>query len=237
MDLKKTISKLIPRFIQDYRVKQSVHAGLRSYSQHGEDLILDSLFLRLGIQQPDYLDIGAYHPFHLSNTALFYRKGCRGMVVDANPDFANDFKKWRPKDHILVSGVGPQPGRMVFYSFENATLNTFSEAEKDRILHEKLSLLKQEQEVNILTLNQIVDQHLNGKFPALLSLDVEGLDAAIISTTSFDNSFPVLICIETNGLAGEHEPEAMRRLLEAKGYRQLAETGINSIFQHRSTLS
>ena len=236
MDLKKLISSIIPRPIQDWRVRQSVRRGLRSYSQHGEDLILDSLFVRMGIQQPDYLDIGAYHPYHLSNTALFYRKGCRGTVVDANPEFVDEFKKWRPGDQLLLSGVGPSPGQMRFFIFENSTLNTFSEEEKVRIVSHGLSRLVSEIDLQIMTLNQLVDRHLGSNFPHLLSLDVEGMDKEILLSTSFDQSFPLLICVETNGLSGSEEPSAFRNIMEGKGYKQIADTGINSIFQHYSTL-
>ena len=43
-----------------------------SYSQFGEDMLLNFYFLRQ--QQGFYIDIGAYHPIHLSNTYHFYKK-------------------------------------------------------------------------------------------------------------------------------------------------------------------
>ncbi|MFM6249337.1 MAG: hypothetical protein ACKPEQ_09345, partial [Dolichospermum sp.] len=56
-----------------------------SYSQCGEDLIINFIFNNLGIINPSYLDIGAHHPTYLSNTYSFYRKGCQGVCVEPDP--------------------------------------------------------------------------------------------------------------------------------------------------------
>ena len=50
-----------------------------SYSQSGEDLIVKHIFENLGVKKPSYLDIGAYHPFHLNNTVIFYLSGSHGI--------------------------------------------------------------------------------------------------------------------------------------------------------------
>jgi hypothetical protein len=54
--------------------------GGRTYAQHGDDLAIINLFNCLRIRQPSYLDIGAHHPFHLSNTALLYQRGSAGST-------------------------------------------------------------------------------------------------------------------------------------------------------------
>ena len=55
-----------------------------SYSQQGESLIVESICACArdpGIQDPSYLDIGAADPTWINNTYLFYRKGCRGVLI------------------------------------------------------------------------------------------------------------------------------------------------------------
>jgi hypothetical protein len=71
------------------------HARL-SYSQSGEDMILDTIFYN----QPKgtYIDIGANNPYVQSNTHFFYKKGWRGINIDALPGSMNKFRKVRPKD-------------------------------------------------------------------------------------------------------------------------------------------
>jgi hypothetical protein len=56
-----------------------------SYSQSGEDVIVDFIFQILKIQKPSYLDVGAHHPSYLSNTYLFYQKGCQGVCIEPDP--------------------------------------------------------------------------------------------------------------------------------------------------------
>lgn len=53
-----------------------------SYSQYGEDLIIEQYFNKIKINKGTYLDIGSFHPIWLSNTNLFYKKGWFGYCVD-----------------------------------------------------------------------------------------------------------------------------------------------------------
>ena len=63
-----------------------------SYSQCGEDLIMNFIFNNLRIEKPSYIDIGAHHPFWLSNTFFFYKKGSKGINIEAN-DYTNILKQ------------------------------------------------------------------------------------------------------------------------------------------------
>ena len=59
-----------------------------SFSQNGEDLLIQAALAMLGIKNPksmSYLDIGANHPFSLSNTYKFYREGGSGILVEPDP--------------------------------------------------------------------------------------------------------------------------------------------------------
>jgi hypothetical protein len=57
----------------------------KSFSQSGEDLIIDFIFNALGISRPSYIDIGAHHPYYLNNTAIFYLRGARGINIEPDP--------------------------------------------------------------------------------------------------------------------------------------------------------
>ena len=76
----------------------------KSYSQCGEDIIVDYIFNLRGITYPTYIDIGANDPYYLSNTALFYDKGCRGINIEPNPAMVESFGKSRPADINLNIG-------------------------------------------------------------------------------------------------------------------------------------
>ena len=55
--------------------------GPQTYAQGGEDLVLLNIFARLGIARPTWLDIGAHHPWRISNTALLYARGWRSRCI------------------------------------------------------------------------------------------------------------------------------------------------------------
>ena len=65
--------------------------GINSFSQEGEDLILNELFKNSS--KGIYIDIGAFDPWRFSNTAFFYSKGWCGLNVDARPGFKALFDK------------------------------------------------------------------------------------------------------------------------------------------------
>jgi len=62
-----------------------------SYSQMGEDIIMQYILRAIGMKSWTWLDIGAYDPDVLSNTALWYKNGMRGINVEANPKLILNF--------------------------------------------------------------------------------------------------------------------------------------------------
>jgi len=57
-----------------------IKPAVKSYSQKGEDILVDCYFERSSDKY--YLDIGCFHPIWVSNTYLFHKKGWSGSVVD-----------------------------------------------------------------------------------------------------------------------------------------------------------
>ena len=78
-----------------------------AWSENGEDLIVESICRILERPGPTYLDIGAADPTANSNTYLFYRKGCRGVLVEPNPSLCKRLAAVRPGDTVLNVGIGP----------------------------------------------------------------------------------------------------------------------------------
>ena len=58
------------------------------------------------IQDQFYLDIGAYHPIHKSNTLALYAQGWQGINVEASPSRINSFFFLRAGDVNLNTAVG-----------------------------------------------------------------------------------------------------------------------------------
>jgi len=211
-----------------------------SYAQYGEDLIIFSIFREhLNIQKPSYIDIGAHHPFHLSNSALFYKFGCNGVNIEANPDLIEDFHKYRPNDKNLNIGISPEKNdTLPFYIMEQAELNTFIK-EQAESLDRKGFPIKKVVNIQCYTLKYIIDNYCNGTFPDFLSLDVEGLDEYIFEHYDFSGTRPKIICVENlnNDDGRLYKIEKIRDILSNNNYVLIADTFLNDIFVDKSLIN
>jgi FkbM family methyltransferase len=198
--------------------------GGRTYAQHGDDLAVLNIFHRLGIEKPSYLDVGAYHPFDLSNTALLYERGSRGINVEPNEAQHALFVQHRPDDINLCVGVAPFVGRLPFYhvdadpgrfTFDVATAAT-------------LGVVKSV-EMPVMTLNDIVAGHANGIWPDLLSVDIEGLDVDVLKTADFTHHPPKVALVEADCGTGDASHD-LAEIMNAKGFMLHSWCGSNMLF-------
>lgn len=205
--------------------------GHISYSQHFEDGMLLNIFDLIGIVKPSYLDIGAHHPEIISNTKLLYDRGSRGVNVEANPNLISEFNRLRPEDKNLNIGVGVTSGESVFYMYSDTSgRNTFSFQETKTL--EGVLEVRKTMKLPVLTLNQIVTKYCDGKFPDLLSCDIEGFDYAVLSTTEFGRVGPKVIIVETR----RDEHNQMVHMLNRKSYFLHCRMGENLIFVYMDYL-
>lgn len=201
--------------------------GHISYSQNGEDLVLLNLFRNLGIDKPSYLDLGAHHPTTISNTALMYSRGCRGVNIEANPNLIGDFYKERPEDKNVCVGVADKEDDLAFFTFdERSGRNTFSEKEAIRFAELYAMPVKDIHLIACKTLNQIVDEYCGGIFPDFLNCDLEGLDFDVLSVTDFSKSRPKIICVEVSKL----DLALIHDLMISNSFIPLEKMGDNVIF-------
>jgi FkbM family methyltransferase len=204
-----------------------------SFSQCGEDLIVQYIFNSIGIKNPSYIDIGAHHPFYLNNTAIFSLTGSIGVNIEADPKLINRFRKLRQRDLNLNVGITKIDGFKDLYLMSNPTLNTFSkkEAEEYQLTgdYEILNVLK----IPTLCMRSLITKYCNGVFPDFLSVDVEGIEMEIIEGIDIMLSYPKVICIETMSFSKNGKGKKNTLLIEfikQKGYILYADTNINSIF-------
>ncbi len=205
-----------------------------SYAQCGEDLIMDFAFEQLRINKPTYLDIGAHHPYYLSNTAYFYAKECFGVSVEPDPELFKVIKKERSKETCLNVGVTEGDGGVAdFYIMNVPTLNTFSKKEADRYSSYKDKSIKQIVQVPLMNVNKIIKKYFNNVAPNLVSIDVEGMDLVIVKSFDFAKYRPEIFCIETLSYTENNTEEKLQDIIayvEQQGYFLYADTFINSIF-------
>lgn len=206
-----------------------------SFSQSGEDIIIEYLLGLRNIITPTFLDVGGYHPVYANNTYKFFLKGARGVNIDANPAAIENFTKKRPQDVNLNVGVGSKEGTFAFFIMEEESLNTFSEEEMRNLIslgHQ----LKQKIDIPVVEIDKIFEEHFKAGCD-LFSLDAEGVDFAIIESFDFDQYAPKVICVETINYTPDgtgSKRDDLCNYIESKGYFEYANTNINSIFVNKA---
>ncbi|MDU8885472.1 FkbM family methyltransferase [Yeosuana sp. MJ-SS3] len=232
----KLFKKIVKRFLPGKKNKPIKQYHKISFSQCGEDLLVDYIFNLRGINKPSYIDIGANAPFFLNNTNIFYQRGCRGINIDANPNCIERFKKERPEDVNLAVGIGSENSNKIFYVMNDSTLSTFSEVEYQKYLKTGKYKLVEKKLIKITTLQEVLSIYNKGLFPDFLSIDVEGLDFEIIKSINFAESSPKIICIEAAEYSpigsGERRNEIIN-FLEQNDYYEYANTNLNAIMVKR----
>ena len=80
----------------------------KSYSASSVDLIIARIFRNQ--KKGFYIDIGCNHPIKFSNTYLLYKKGWRGINIDADKESIVQFNKFRPNDISINIGISSKKG-------------------------------------------------------------------------------------------------------------------------------
>jgi FkbM family methyltransferase len=196
----------------------------------GEDLIVAYLARIIGLTKITYLDIGAFHPIALSNTFAFYQQGHRGVCIEPDPVRSANIAKTRPNDTVLNIGIGiDTQSDAEFYVMTSADLCTFSREEAERLTKFGQKI---ERVVNVplRTINSVMAEHFD-PWPNFVSMDIEGLDLAVLRTFDFARFRPEIFCIETLDSRTQREKDRdIHSLMASVGYEVFADTFINTIF-------
>lgn len=192
--------KQIPYAKESYRaiLRFCESLGQRSYSQEGEDLILKRIFTEQ--KHGFYVDIGAHHPRRFSNTHLFYKRGWRGINIDAMPNSMKIFNAKRPRDINLETPIGEENQSLSYYIFDEPALNT---CKSDRA--EEISRIPTYKLIDIITLQTrslkgILDRFLPPSQQIdFMSVDVEGLDLQVLQSNDWEKYRPKILLIEILG--------------------------------------
>lgn len=203
------------------------------YSQEGEDLVAARL---LGeIANGFYVDIGAHHPIRHSNTYLFYRRGWRGLNVDATPGSMAEFRRMRPRDINVERLVALDPSPRHFYIFNEPALNTASgDLARKRPTESSQFRVANEVELHPCTLASLLNEFLpKGRAIDLMTVDVEGLDFEVLRSNDWDRYRPTLILVELlNTEFADIESHEITLFLRGRQYRPVAKL-YNTVIFHQ----
>lgn len=187
------------------------------YSQEGEDILLKSVFSKK--DKGFFVDIGAHHPVRFSNTYLLYKKGWRGINIDAMPGSMKLFQRFRRRDINLECGISKSEEPLKFYCFNEPALNGFNKSlSEDR----DLGKYKLEKIINVNTyrLEMVLDNHLPANTEIdLLSVDAEGFDLEVLESNNWNKYKPAYIMIEDfSEMNGINESGPIKEFLAEKNY-------------------
>lgn len=213
--------------IWDYYLSNLVKS---SYSQYGEDLIINNFFDGKDLNNGNYLDIGCYHPTGISNTHALHLKGWKGLVVDIDDYKLSLFKKRRgSKVETLKAAISYKSSQELVsvYKFNQpfSPYDTLSKEVADmrsKEINIGYSVEKVQQiDINLLLAKQEYD---------LINIDVEGLDEIIVNSINFQKYQPSLIVYES---FEPYEPSDTKKVLLKNGYELLFITGGSLGFHKR----
>jgi len=188
-----------------------------SFSFAGEDRIIEAL-LKAKITEPGfYVDVGCNHPKFLSNTYGLYRKGWRGICIDANSNLIRRYPFYRPKDKAVAALISDSKETRDFYYVENDVLSTtelafVEEYKKDGLAITAKKMVSQ-------TLTEALDDLQAPKKFELLSIDAEEHDLQVLRSLDFNAYQPRLIVVEDETYNPSYpERNAIYSLLAERGY-------------------
>lgn len=232
--LKKIIKTILPvHFVNKLIELKNIYINkysVKSYSQEGEDMILARLFENQ--QSGFYVDVGAHHPHRFSNTYYFYKKGWRGINIDAMPGSMELFNKIRGRDINIEKPVSDKKEILTFYTFNEAALNGFSKEMSEKRNDGVNYFIKFTKEIETTTLEEILDKNLlKDQTIDFLSIDVEGFDLKVLKSNNFNKFKPKVVLIEMLVKSVKDiEDDEIARYLKGEKYLLLAKTIRTNIF-------
>ena len=209
------------------------HHARKSYAQEGEDLVLRRIFEQQAAGF--YVDVGAHHPKRFSNTFIFYKAGWRGINIEPNPEVKAAFASMRPRDTHVQVGISDRPSTLTYYQFDEPALNSFDgDLVRWRLANTPFKVIR-ESAVPVERLDAVLTRHLpSGQAIDFLSVDVEGLDFAVLRSNDWARFRPTCVVVEALQASLE---TALRGdvciFLQEQGYELFAKTYNSLIFRLR----
>jgi hypothetical protein len=216
--------RILDRFVLRYRNK--------SWAQSGEDLFLAAYF---GDRRDGaFVDVGAFHPRRFSNTWRLYRRGWRGLNIDATPGSMRLFDALRPGDTNVEAVVSDSPEPVRFSSWGLHAENTMDPAQT-RAMRKARGAPDAVIEATPRTLTDLLDASpLRDRRLDLLSVDAEGNDLAVLHSLDWSRYHPRIVIAEV--FAADVDvllASGLYAFVTRQGYRLVAWHRPSAIFERR----
>ncbi len=134
-------------------------------------------------------------PVSDSNTYALYRKGWRGVAIEPLP-YQDMWARERPQDVLLSAAAGAQAGRLTLQVFDHSHQISSGDPQVVDLWRKHGRTPTRSIDVPVLTLDDVIATHLAGQPLHLLSIDVEGMEAAVLQGLDLRRHRPWVIVLE-----------------------------------------
>lgn len=215
---------------------------LKSYSQYGEDIIIQSIMharqkKRFESREITYCDVGANNPINMNNTWLFYKMGMRGVLIEPNPHLVRNLRLVRSEDNIIEGVIDPlgRSYRKFFIPIHNELGSLKKKFIDDYYIARNLGDPEiKSMRVKSLNINDIFRHNFKDGVVDLINIDVETVDFSVLKSIDFSSISNTVICIEPSDEFEKHRGVDSSKIisdyLEEKGYNLHSKTPANLIF-------
>jgi FkbM family methyltransferase len=173
------------------------------------------------------VDVGANQPYDLSLTAALYELGWSGILVEADPDLADELRVARPRDAVVETIASNTEGALDFFRVPGTGLGTLDPAEAESARRRGFTV--ERTSIRAQRLDAILETSLEpGADIHAMSIDVEGAEAVVIEGIDFVRFRPWVLCVEAvapGSSTATHQ--AWEPSLLAHDYRFVAFDGVN----------
>ncbi len=211
--------------IQNIYFKHKNFLNKKTYSLFGEDLAALKFFKNK--KKGFYVDIGCYHPTHINNTYLLYKKGWNGINIDVSQFSIDLFKFMRPDDLNYKCAVSETNKKVnLYYQKEHSQLTSINKLTAKKFIKGKLKkkIINSSSLEEILSWGKYKDYEID-----FLDVDVEGADLQVLKGLNFSKRKPKLICVEIH--QKNFRKHKIYRFLIKKKYKLIWQESFSFLFK------
>lgn len=195
----------------------------RSYALFCEDAIIGNMCSRYGVKIKRYIDIGGNHPIFGNATYRFYEIGSRGVAIEPDSSFEDEWQRYRPNDTFLnvgLSDAAHDGHEMPFYFCSEANTRSTLSAERAE-LNKQLGYECKKRAVAVRSLDKVIEEY--GEQIDYISMDIEGSEYQCLKDFDFEKYKISFFNVETSG------DDRIMKLFIKNGYEVAALTISNIV--------
>jgi FkbM family methyltransferase len=198
-----------------------------SYAQNFEDVLLHRALK--GVQNGQYIDVGAADPELNSVTKTFYDRGWSGLNIEPVETLYDRLAELRPRDISLRVAVGDSNTPMTLFSvLEFDEISTTVPDLGHRYADEGRRV--EESTVPGTTLQKVWSDNVRGEVH-FLKIDVEGAELAVLKGADFAKQRPWIIVLEVVAFGTTSDSaQEIDSLLTKAGYARVFFDGLNRFY-------